>query len=90
MTLTYRDTDTSGTQIEVLSHNIPIANISKQVLSSLAGSTVQWRWNLAITAAPPGIEYHGYAEALDEAKAAIERNWQAWLAAAGLSERDRR
>ena len=37
-------------------------------------------------AGPAGFEYHGHADTLEDAKAAVERNWQAWLRAARSSE----
>ena len=37
------------------------------------------------SAVPAGFSHHGFAETAEEAKAAVERHWAAWLAAAGLS-----
>ena len=36
---------------------------------------------------PPGFQPHGHADTFEAAKASVERNWQLWLTAAGLSER---
>jgi hypothetical protein len=81
--LVFRDNGTSGTQIEVLSGDLCIAHIGKVVLSAVAGRAVQWRWNFLIMAGPAGLEFHGYADTFEAAKAAVERNWQAWLTGGG-------
>jgi hypothetical protein len=86
MTLTYRDKGTSGTQIAVLSGNLLIASIGKRVLTPLAGQEVRWQWTFSIHAAPSGFEHSGHADTFEEAKAAVERNWEAWLKAAGLRD----
>ena len=90
MPLVFRDTSTSGTQIDVLSNDLRIAHIGKEVLSLLAGHDVRWRWDFAVTIGPPGFEPHGHADKFEAAKASVERNWQVWLLAAGLSVRGRR
>jgi hypothetical protein len=84
MPLVYRDKGTSGTQLEVLSGELPIARISKNVLSIVASHAVQWSWDFQLTAAPPGFQHHGHADDFEGAKAGVERNWQLWLTAAGL------
>jgi hypothetical protein len=89
MALVFRDKGTSGTQIEVLSGDLCIAHIGRQVLSVVASHAVQWRWSFAIMVGPPGFVPHGQADTFEAAKASVEQNWQAWLAAAGLSERHR-
>ena len=40
---------------------------------------------LLLGTAPTGFEHHGHADTFEEAKTAVERNWQGWLAAAGLA-----
>jgi hypothetical protein len=87
MALIFRDKGTSGTQIEVLSGDLGIAHIGKEVLSVVARHAVRWRWSFAIMVGPPGFQPHGHADTFEAAKASVERNWQAWLAAAGLSGR---
>ena len=84
MALTYRDMDTSGAELAVFSNELCIGHISKRVLSG-PRSNVKWGWNFSITPGPPGFEYHGRADTLKDAKAAVERNWRAWLFAAGLA-----
>ena len=79
MPLVYRDKGSSGTQIQVLSGNLPIAHIGKAVLSVTAGSAVYWSWNFAFSAGPPDFQAHGGAETFEAAKAQVERNWKLWL-----------
>ena len=86
MALIFRDRGTSGTQIAVFSNGLQIAHIGKEVLSVVASHAVRWRWSFAIMVGPPGFQPHGHADTFEAAKASVERNWQAWLAAAGLSE----
>ena len=86
MALVFRDKGTSGTQIEVLSNDLCIAHIGKEVMSVVAGHD----GNFVVTVGPPGFQPHGHAETFDAAKASVERNWQLWLLAAGLSVRGRR
>jgi hypothetical protein len=52
MALVFRDTGTSGTQIDVLSNELRIAHIGKEVLSVVASHDVRWRWNFAVTVGP--------------------------------------
>jgi hypothetical protein len=82
--LIYRDAGTSGTQFDVLSGDLRIAHIGKDVLSGLANNAVTWRWDFAIGYGPRGFDAHGRAVTFDEAKAAVELNWQVWLTAARL------
>ena len=78
----------SGMQFEAVSGGLSIGYVGKEVLRSSAGREQQWRWTLYIgSAAPPGLERHGHASTCEEAKAALDRNWQAWVTAAGLIER---
>ena len=84
--LVYRDKGTSGTQISVRSGDLVIAHIGKRVLTPLAGQEVHWQWTFSLHAAPSGFEHSGHADTFEDAKAAVERNWQAWLKAAGLRE----
>jgi hypothetical protein len=90
MALVFRDKGTSGTQIEVLSNDFCIVHIGKEVMSVVAGHDVRWRWNFVVTVGPPGFQPHGHAETFEAAKASVERHWQLWLLAAGLSVRGRR
>ena len=76
----------SGTQFDIVCHELVIGTLWKAVLSVTAGQSVTWRWTFHITAGPPSFEHHGRAETLEDAKAEIERNWQAWVGAAGFSE----
>ena len=89
MPLIFRDkgASKSGTQFEAVSGALCIGYVGKEVLSSTAGREQQWRWTLYIgSAAPPVLERHGHTSSSDEAKAALERNWQTWLKAAGLRD----
>jgi hypothetical protein len=87
MPLTYIDSAArSGTQFDAMSHGLRIGYVGKEVLSSVAGREQLWRWTLYVSAAPEGLERHGHSSSLDEARSALERNWQAWLRAAGLRE----
>lgn len=38
-------------------------------------------------AVPPGFQHQGGGDTLEEAKAQLEKNWQLWVAAAGLAPR---
>jgi hypothetical protein len=88
MPLVYRDRGTTGRQIAVFSHELRIASIGKDVLSGMANHAVRWRWDFAISAGLPPADAHGFADSLEEAKANVERIWEAWLAKAALAERD--
>jgi len=83
MPLTYRDKGTSGTQLDVLSGDEVIAFLWKNVLSVMAQQDADWRWTFH-SGPTKGQRAHGSADTCEEAKAAIERNWNAWLQAAGL------
>jgi len=85
MPLTYRDRGTTGTQLDVMSGDVRIGRISKDVLS--LATVVSWSWTIYIDAGPPGFMRHGSADTGEEAKVGFERNWQLWLTAAGLAER---
>ena len=89
MPLTYIDRGAarSGTQFDAMSHGLRIGYVGKEVLSSVAGSEQLWRWTLYVSAAPQGLERHGHASSLEEARSALEQNWSRWLVAAGLIER---
>jgi len=86
MPLTYRDRGSSGTQLDVVCGNLIIATLYKSHLSVVASQAVQWRWTFRVTAGPPGFEHNGTANTFEQAKSAVERNWQAWLAEAKLRE----
>jgi hypothetical protein len=53
----------------------------------VASHAVRWRWSFAVMVGPPGFQPHGHADTFEAAKASVERNWQLWLSAAGLSGR---
>ena len=80
MPLSYRDQDTSGTHFDVLCGSL-LGMIHKS-----AARALHWRWTFAVSPAPPGFEHDGNADTLKDAQAAVERNWRAWLIAAGLSQ----
>jgi hypothetical protein len=86
MALSFRDKGTSGTQIDVRSGDLSVAHIGKEMFSELVGGGARWRWNFSIGNGPLGFERHGHADTFEEARAAVERNWEAWLKAAGLVE----
>ena len=86
MPLNYRDRGTSGTQLDVLCGDLVIANVYKATASLPMGGTVYWNWTFYFTARPPGFALHGRAASREIACLAVERNWDAWLAAAGLGE----
>jgi hypothetical protein len=86
MTLTYRDKGTSGTQIDVRSGDLSVCHIGKEMFSELVGGGARWRWNFKMHIGPPGFVPLGYADSYEEAKAAVERNWQLWLTAACLRD----
>jgi hypothetical protein len=85
MPLTFRDRGTSGTQLDICSHKAIVGFLWKAVLSVSASRQAQWHWTWHAGPAS-GPEQHGTAETIDEAKAQIEDQWRAWLAAAGLRE----
>ena len=66
MPLVFRDKGTSGTQIDVLSNDLCIAHIGKEVMSVVAGHD----GNFVVTVGPPGFQPHGHAETFEAAKAA--------------------
>ncbi|WP_410966401.1 hypothetical protein, partial [Salmonella sp. SAL4449] len=83
--LTYRDKGTSGTIFDVITGKLRIATIRKDVRS--VGPEIYWSFNFALgNAVPTGFEHNGHCESLDDAKAAVEANWQCWLEASGLSD----
>ena len=85
MPLTYRDSGTSGTQLDIVSHKAVIGFLWKAVLSAMTGRDARWHWTWH--AGPTkGPEQHGTAETIDEAKGQIEQQWRTWLGAAGLRE----
>ena len=88
--LILHDKGTSGTQVDVRSGALSVAHIGKEMFSNLIGGA-RWRWYLKIddNTVPPGCERRGDAESLDEAKAAVERNWRIWIDAAGLTDQRR-
>ncbi len=85
MSLIYRDRGTSGTQLEIISGELVVGHVRKMVLSVVAGGEARWSWNFTMTIGPPGYQQHGNADTCEEAKAAVERYWQAWITAAGLT-----
>jgi hypothetical protein len=87
MPLTYRDRGTSGTQLDIVSGDLVIGTLWKAALSATAAGTVNWRWTFHITAGPPGFEHHGNAADITIARCMVEESWEAWLRAAGLTER---
>jgi hypothetical protein len=87
MPLIYRDRGSSGTQLDIVVGRLVIGTLWKAVLSATTGGAVTWRWTFHTTAGPSGFEHHGRADTFEDAKAAVERNWQAWLDAAGLTEK---
>jgi hypothetical protein len=86
MPLTYRDRGASGTQWDVLSGELVIGNINKGALSLAADRDTPWSWHFRLHVAPQGFIMHGVSVTLDDAKVAMERNWQRWLAEANLRE----
>ena len=76
--------------IEVRAATFPIGTLSL-VTRSLAAAprlmSVQYRWHLTISAAPPDFKRDGHEYTVEDAKVAIEKAWQMWLAAAGLIEK---
>jgi hypothetical protein len=84
--LEFRDRGTSATQIAVMCGAVVIAGLYKGTLSVTAGQAVVWHWTFKTTDGPPGFRQHGTALSFDEAKTAVEEQWAAWLAAAGLRQ----
>jgi len=86
MPLIYRDKGISGTQFDVLSHQLRIAHVGKDLMTAF--QAVRWSWNFSIgNAVPRGFPHHGTAETFEEAKAIVDAAWETWLTAAGLSEK---
>ena len=79
--LTYLDKDASGERLAVFTNELCIGHISKH--ASGPRSHEKWAWNFSLAPGPSGFEHNGRADTLEDAKAAVERNWRAWLAAAG-------
>jgi hypothetical protein len=87
MPISYRDRGSSGTQLDIICGELVIGTLWKATLSSMASQPIQWRWTFHITAGPPGFQHHGNAADITIAKCMIEEGWEAWLKAAGLTER---
>ena len=79
--LIYLDKDASGAHLAFFSNQLCIGHITKH--PSRLRSHEKWAWNFSLTPGPPGFEHNGRADTLEDAKAAVERNWRAWLTAAG-------
>ena len=59
----------------------------KDASHSLHGiKATRWSWHLYVRGPETVVRSGGHAETPEDAKAAVERNWQAWLAAAALRE----
>jgi len=71
-----------------MSGEVVIATLWKHKLSVSAGKGEDWRWTFALTAGPAGFHHQGSAKSQQEAKVFLERSWQNWLRAAGLSASD--
>ena len=85
MELVYRDRGLSGTQIDVICGDLVIAGRLQATLPSVVARQEYFGAGLFfVTAAPPGFEHHGTAASSEIACLAVERNWETWLAAAGL------
>jgi hypothetical protein len=85
MPLTFRRTSRkSEMRFAVFSHELEIGTIYKELLSGNVPPS--WSWHLHVDGPQHITPSHGSAGTLDEAKAELERNWQAWLALAGLRE----
>ena len=82
MSLTYRDRQSTGTYLDVLSGDLVIGTINKGVLSLAINRETPWAWHFALNVAPRGFQMHSFAPALEKAKADMERNWQLWIDAA--------
>ena len=88
MSLTYRDRGNTETHFDVLCGSLRVGMIYKAVASVGTSRAPHWQWTFFVEeAAPPCFEHHGRADFLDNAKAAVAQNWQAWLDAAGLIEK---
>ena len=83
MPLTYRDRGTSGTQLDVLSGSIVVCSLRKAMQSTDTRGE-RWEWSWQMSKGPPGFHVHDRADTKPEAQAEIERQWRAWLEAAGL------
>jgi hypothetical protein len=84
MKLTYRDRGTSGTQLDVLSGTVVVCSLRKAMQSpDFRGE--RWEWTWRISSGPPGFTIHGGADTAADAKAQIEKQWRAWVEAAGLA-----
>jgi hypothetical protein len=69
-----------------MSGELVFGSISKDVFPGGANQPLQWRWHFHVTAVPPRSKIHGSGDSLEEVKSEIERNWQLWFKAAGLSD----
>ena len=85
MPLTFIEKNTSLTEVRVATFTI--GTLNRVAMSSNAEKPAPYRWYLAVSAAPAGFQRDGHAYSLEDAKAAIEAAWEAWIEAAGLSER---
>ena len=86
MPLTFRERGTSGTRLDVLSGEVVVCSLWKAMLSTDTRGE-RWDWSWQIAKGPPGFAVHSHANTKAEAQAELERIWQRWLDAAGLSER---
>ena len=84
MQLTFRERALLNTQVDVFSGQIAIALVYK-VTSAPATSGELWSWTFLLSAAPAGFQHHGSQATRELACLSVERNWEAWLKAAGLN-----
>jgi hypothetical protein len=87
MPLTYRDRGTSGTQLDVLSGTVVVAQISKDWSTVMFKKDESWSWFMKQERGPEGYREHGSAYNLSQAKAQVEQMWTAWVDAAALTEK---
>jgi hypothetical protein len=84
--LTFIPKGTTQSYFEVRAGAFAIGTVGAVALSGAGGPQRQYRWQLTVSAAPPGFQRDGRAYSLEDAKAGIEGAWQTWISAAGLTE----
>jgi hypothetical protein len=87
MPLAFRDRGTSATRFDICSGSAILGTLWKQVLavtSARQEARWVWTWHAGPAAGP---DKHGTADTVEDAQAQIQKQWNAWLDAAGLTEK---
>lgn len=70
--------------IEAVSGEIVVGRVHKLVMHGI--HETRWTWSLCVQGPETKVPSGGHADTVDEAKAALAKNWEAWCVLAGLRE----